>query len=212
MRHQKRLKAALQLVTVLVGGSGLTGCEPSLSDQLMNQAPQVPGQSGRVTNTVEMSGSVVSQVNAADSMSWVYVQLSSGKEVMPLDPQSSTEWDLALQRYQIKVNGGINGKGGVEVALVTGTAFSALTTAPASGYVTDQADSADEDPDPDYAFTQRGTWYSYNVMTHVLTAKDQVYVVRGTTGAYYKLQLTGYYDQAGSSGYPTFRWATVSAP
>ena len=197
----------------LCGGAALQGCDGSLNDQLMATEPQVmAGANGRVTNTLEVGGSVDRQVNASDMTSWVYLQLASGKEVSPTDPQSSTEWDLALLRHQIKVNGGISGRGGVEVALVAGTAFSALTAAPQSGYVTDQVDSTDDDADPDYAFVQRGTWYDYNVMTHVLTPKNQVYVVRATGGAYYKLQMTGYYDMAGSSGYPTFRWATVAAP
>jgi hypothetical protein len=31
-------------------------------------------------------------------------------------------------------------------------------------------------------------------------------------GTYYKLQLAGYYDQAGSAGYPSFRWKATTAP
>jgi hypothetical protein len=213
MRTIQLLKMTTLVQSILVGGCIVaSGCEGNLGEQLRSQDPQVmAGQSGRITNIIEAGGAVVSQINASDSMAWVYVQLSSGKEVMPQDPQNSTDWDLALQRFQIKVNGGISGKGAVEVALVTGTAFPALATAPKSGYVTDQQDSADEDSDPDYAFVQKGTWYNYNAMTHLLTPKDQVYVVRATTGAHYKLQMSGYYDQAGSSGYPAFRWQLLTA-
>lgn len=213
MRPKQLIKMATFVQSILVGGClVVSGCEGNLGDQLRNQDPQVmAGQSGRITNIIEAGGAVVSQINASDSMSWVYVQLSSGKEVMPQDPQNSTDWDLALQRFQIKVNGGISGKGGVEVALVTGITFPALATAPQSGYVTDKQDSADEDSDPDYAFVQQGTWYNYTAMTHLLTPKDQVYVVRATTGAHYKLQMSGYYDQAGSSGYPAFRWQLLAA-
>lgn len=213
MRPKQLLKVTTLVQGILFGGCIVaSGCEGNLGDQLRNQDQQVmAGQSGRITNIIETGGAVVSQINASDSMSWVYIQLSSGKEVMPQDPQNSTDWDLALQRFQIKVNGGISGKGGVEVALVRGTTFPALATAPQSSYVTDQQDSADEDLDPDYAFVQQGTWYSYNAMTHLLTPKDQVYVVRATTGAHYKLQMSGYYDQAGSSGYPAFRWQLLAA-
>lgn len=213
MRPKQLLKVTTLVQGILFGGCIVaSGCEGNLGDQLRNQDQQVmAGQSGRITNIIETGGAVVSQINASDSMSWVYIQLSSGKEVMPQDPQNSTDWDLALQRFQIKVNGGISGKGGVEVALVRGTTFPALATAPQSSYVTDQQDSADEDLDPDYAFVQQGTWYSYNAMTHLLTPKDQVYVVRATTGAHYKLQMSGYYDQAGSSGYPAFRWQLLTA-
>lgn len=204
----------------VVGGLGLlVGCAGDLSEELNKPGtgtetgtPTIPGQSGRVTNTQSTGGVVTSQINAMDQTSWVYFQFAGAKEVMPQDPLSSTDWDVALQRFQIKVNGGISGSGGVEVALATGTQFDALSQAPGSGYVTDQVDGADEDTDPDYAFVQGGTWYNYNVMTHILTPKDQVYVVRATTGKYYKMQITGYYDQAGSSGFPAFRWQSTAAP
>lgn len=214
MRKNQTLTTAIPLMAAMAGWLSLTsGCEGSLSDQLKGQEPAVmTGQNGRITNTLESSGAVVSLVDASDMMSWVYVQLATGTEVKPQDPLHSSDWDLALQRFQIKVNGGINGQGGVEVALVTNTAFPALTTAPKTGYVTDQTDSADEDTEPDYAFLQTGTWYNYNPMNHVLTPKEQVYVVRSATGSYYKIQMTGYYDQAGSSGFPAFRWQPVTAP
>lgn len=214
MQQKQRLDTLAPFMMFLAGFCVIgSGCDGNLSEQLINQDPPgIGGQSGRITNMIESSGAVLSQVNASDAMSWIYIQLASGKEVMPHDPQSSTDWDLALQRYQIKVNGGISGTGGVEVALVTGTPFSTLTAAPQSGYVTDQPDSADEDQVPDYAFLQRIPWYSYNPTTHLLTPNEQVYVIRSVTGIYYKLQMIGYYDQAGSSGYPTFRWQRVNTP
>lgn len=197
----------------------LVGCAGDLSEELdkpgngtQTGTPIIPGQSGRVTNTQGTGGVVTSQINAMDQTSWVYFQFAGAKEVMPQDPLNSTDWDVALLRFQLKVNGGISGRGGVEVALATGTLFAALSQAPSSGYVTDQVDGADEDADPDYAFVQGGTWYNYNAMTHILTPKEQVYVVRATTGKYYKMQITGYYDQAGSSGFPAFRWQPTPAP
>lgn len=204
----------------VVGSIGmLVGCAGDLSEELNNPGngtetgtPNIPSQSGRVTNTQGTGGIVTSQINAMDQTSWVYFQFAGAKEVMPQDPQNSADWDVALLRFQIKVNGGISGSGGVEVALAPGAAFDALPQAPRGGYVTDQVDGADEDTDPDYAFVQGGTWYNYNVMTHILTPKDQVYVVRAATGKYYKMQLTGYYDQAGSSGFPAFRWQSTPAP
>lgn len=207
-------RSALRLSGLVLGCVGsLVGCEGDLSTQLQQQDPQVmAGTSGRISNTLEAGGSVVSRVNASDATAWVYVQMQTGKEVTPQDPLHSTDWDIALQRFQIKVNGGVSGQGSVAVALLTGTPFASLSIAPKDGYVTDLPDSADDGTEPDYAFTQGGTWYDYNMTTHVLSAKDQVYVVRSSAGAYYKLQFTGYYDQAGSSGYPTFRWQSVAAP
>lgn len=195
------------LVTLAcLGGSG---CEGDLSRQLAT--PEVPEQGGHIKTTGEPGGSLFSRVDASSMTSWIYLRLASGDEVTPPDPQSSADWDLGLQRFQLKVNGGVSGKAGVAVALVVGTPFDSITVAPSSGYVTDEP-PAGTDPEPRYAFTQRGTWYDYDQNTHILTPKEQVYVVHATTGAYYKLQLTGYYDAAGSSGYPTLRWQSLMSP
>lgn len=187
-----------------------SGCGEDLSSELNKNDPPL-GQVGRITNSEAPNGSISTKVDATDAMSWVYIQLATGKEVTPQAPQNSTEWDLALLRYNVKINGGVSGSGGAMVSVVTGSSFDAVEQAPQSGYVTDQPDSADDDMDPDYGFNQLGPWYSYNVMTHILTPKDQVYVVRAPSGVHYKVQLTGYYDTAGSSGFPTFRWKALAS-
>lgn len=206
MRTSSRSIGYALMAMSCLGGSG---CEGDLSRQLAT--PEMPQESGHIKNTVEAGGSISSSVDASSMTSWIYLQLASGKESTPQDPQSSAEWDLGLQRFQLKVNGGVSGKAGVEVALLVGTPFDSITVAPSSGYVTDEP-PAGTDPEPRYAFTQRGTWYEYDPNTHILTPKEQVYVVHSTTGAYYKLQITSYYDAAGSSGYPTLRWKSLMSP
>ena len=53
-------------------------------------------------------------------------------------------------------------------------------------------------------------WYDYNSSTHVLTAKDDVYLIRSSDGgSIYKIQMTDYYSESGTSGYPTFRWESL---
>jgi hypothetical protein len=198
------------LCAALLGVLG-SGCGEDLSSELNKNDPPI-GQLGRITNSQAPGDSISTKVDATDAMSWVYFQLSSGKEVTPQSPQNSTDWDVALLRYHVKVNGGVSGSGGAMVGLIGGTSFDAIAQAPADGYVTDKPDGADDDQDPDYGFAQLGPWYNYNVMTHMLTPKDQVYVVRAPSGAHYKVQLTGYYDTAGSAGFPTFRWKEIASP
>lgn len=197
------------LCAALCGVLG-SGCGEDLSSEL-NKNDTPIGQMGRITNSEAPNGSISTKVDATDAMSWVYFHLASGKEVTPQTPQNSTDWDLALQRYHVKINGGVSGSGGAMVGVVTGSSFDAIEQAPPTGYVTDQPDSADDDMDPDYGFAQLGPWYNYNVMTHLLTPKDQVYVVRAPSGVHYKVQLTAYYDTAGSSGFPTFRWKALAS-
>jgi len=204
-------RTKIQYLCAALLGALSSGCGEDLSSELNKNDPPI-GQMGRITNSQAPGDSISTKVDATDMMSWVYFHLASGTEVTPQSPQNTTEWDLALLRYHVKVNGGVSGSGGAMVAMISGTAFDAIEQAPAAGYVTDKADGADDDQDPDYGFAQLGPWYNYNVMTHLLTPKDQVYVVRTPSGVHYKLQLTGYYDNAGSAGFPTFRWKEIAAP
>jgi hypothetical protein len=49
-----------------------------------------------------------------------------------------------------------------------------------------------------------GEWYDYDYVTHTVTPKDQVYVLRTSDGLTSKLQLQVYDD-----GTHTVRWGTV---
>lgn len=202
-----------RVAPVLVAALALGGCADDLRDENMQQPDLGTAPTSRVKVTDE-GGVRRAEVNATAMDQWVYLRLDTGAEVTVSDAQApaSREWDVALKRYYIKTNGGVSGGCGSEVAIQTGTDFAALTKAPASGYISDQADSADDGTEPDYALNQGMGWYDYNVMTHALTPRAQVYVVKACTGGYVKLQMMGYYDGAGSSGYPSFRVASVGAP
>src|SRR5689334_20259779 len=135
-RTSSHASAAAALGFLLLGGCG------ELSDELpKNQAPL--GQHGRITNTQESAGTIATQVNATDAMAWVYFQFATGTEVTPQNPQNSTEWDLAVQRFQIKINGGMSGSAGAEATVVEGVTYDGMTQAPQASYLTDQPDSAD---------------------------------------------------------------------
>lgn len=149
-------------------------------------------------------------VTATEASAWVYFSFATNAEVTPADPATDTTWTLAFQRFMIKTNGGINGKGGVEVAILDGKTFDEVTKAPATGYVSDQADGADEDTEPDWVFNLQQTWYEYDPSTHTLAARKRVYVFK-TSAGYYKLSMTSFYKEK-ASGYPTFQWAKINPP
>jgi hypothetical protein len=50
-------------------------------------------------------------------------------------------------------------------------------------------------------------WYAYDVVTHVLSPKARVFVLRTSAGGFVKLAIDDYYDGAGGSGHPTLRYA-----
>jgi len=132
------------------------------------------------------------EIDATDSTAWVHYAFEGGL-VSPSDP-----WTLAFQRYTVKVDGGSSGDGGVEVAVLDGADFDALTEAPDSGWTTDAETGLVFD-----------SWYDYDGTTHVLTAADQVFVVREGDGDTFKLEFLDYYDDAGNAGHPSFRWAAL---
>lgn len=164
----------------------------------------VPVGGPHVVHTVEGHG-YRAAVNAQDYVAWVYVDLDTGLEVIPVDAANDNAWDVAFRRSNIAVNGGVTGSGDVEVAVLA-TPFDDVTSAPAGGYVTDVADGDDDDTLPDYVFR---AWYDYDTTTHVLTPADHTYVVHTTAGAFVKLRMTAYYDAVGTSGSPSFRWVAL---
>jgi hypothetical protein len=165
-------------------------------------------QSEHVKTQRQLDGSFAGEVNATDLQSWVYFSLQSQQEVTPDGPERSPSWDLGFQRSNVKVNSGTSGAGSVLVAVASGS-FESVTRAPADGYIADAAD-LDQDGSPDYAFGAGDGWYSYDPATHVLTARDTVFVVKTPSGNY-KLQFSSYYDAAGTPGMLQFRWASLGA-
>ena len=142
------------------------------------------------------------EVDSSDSTIWVYFSLDSGTVVAPGTPEDSTDWDLKFQRYTIGINGGVNGTAGVQVMIQEGTydTYSDISSLPADGvWITDEED-ANADGSPEYAFA---SWYDYDISTHSLSPKNQVYFIQNTTGTY-KLRIVDYYNDVGESGFVSF--------
>lgn len=134
----------------------------------------------------------------------IVLNAAAGGTRVDLNAGSTTttdaSWDLQLQGFTVRVNGGISGpgKGG---AATTATAFADLTTAVtnASAYRIDT-----------YAGvfgTQR--YYRYNIAgdNRISPTFDVYFIRRGETT--YKLQITSYYNETGTARHITFRWAEL---
>lgn len=183
-------------------------CAGDLDDELGGDAVAPPAE-GRVgphtVNEPREGGGQLTTVDASDEVSWVYFDLETGAEIEVDDPAEDLQWDLAFRRFHIATNGGVSGSAGSEVALLS-QAFDEVTETPNTGFIVDEADGDDENEDPDYAFRD---WYDYNFMTHVLTPQAQTYVVLTGSGNVFKVALERYYDEAGTSGFPTVAWAAL---
>jgi hypothetical protein len=194
----------LSLATVLLP----LACAGDLDDEFGGDAVAPPAE-GRVgahtTSQPRDGGGQLTTIDASDEVSWVYFDLETGTELELEDPTEDLRWDLAFRRFHIATNGGVSGNAGSEVALLS-ERFDEVSAVPDTGFVMDEADGEDENEDPDYAFRE---WYDYNAMTHVLTPHPQTYVVRTGAGNVFKVALERYYDDAGTSGFPTLAWGVL---
>ncbi|WP_417559024.1 HmuY family protein [Mesoflavibacter zeaxanthinifaciens] len=118
-------------------------------------------------------------------------------------------WDLAFRGTTIIVNGGVKvglsdepSRTGIgALSMFTGT-FAEIRTAPNDSELNqDQADTL---------ALPKGTWYSYNGQTHLISpVAGKVLVVRTHKGHYAKLEILSYYkdqDAAKDSRYYSFNY------
>lgn len=223
MRLYKKIKLmAVRFFVVLTFSLGFASCVNSLNPWGKRQDPgedgaamllmlgiRVPDDLNSNGCNTELSGNTRrTVVKAVSGVNWTYCDLGSLSTVNA----ASTVWDLRFQRFRISTNSGTawSGSGG---SCDTGSDDFAGVKSVTCTIAIDQRVSAESggasgssavEWDGAAALVQ---WYDYNSDTHVLTAKDRVYIIRANDGtAHYKLQMTDYYDQAGTSGYPTFRW------
>lgn len=174
---------------------------------------QTPPPGERITHEAQADGSTISKINAADTEAWIYLDLETQKEVVIDSPASSAAWDLAFQRFKVKLNGGDSGGQDVAAAKLDGVTFDSVTTAPSDGFVLDAPDGPDDGTIADYAITygpssETGPW-AYNPETHQLSDSGVIWIIRSVEGGFYKLQFVDYYDDAGSPGHVKLRWAKL---
>jgi len=210
------------VVGVLVASISLAACAPDLGDTLGDGSEGGSlGESGetadggsddgggpQIQHEDEGGGVTRTVVDATNEDAWVYLDLESGQQLELADGSESDAWDLGFRRFDIAIDGGISGPGGMEAVALEGAAFADVTEVPTEGWLTDAVDGDDENEDPDLALAG---WYAYDFMTHVLTPHPLVYVVRTVEGNAFKLEILDYYDDAGTSGFFTIRWAAITA-
>lgn len=124
-----------------------------------------------------------------------YVDLAAGTTTT-----SATDWDLRLEGFTIRINGGVSGPGQAGAA-VSATPFATTTTA-----VT-QANAYRTDVYAGVFGTSR--YYRYNLAgDHRISPTFDVYLLR-RGNAVYKLQVIGYYSETGTARHITFRWQRI---
>ncbi|MEM1007655.1 MAG: HmuY family protein [Myxococcota bacterium] len=204
MFEQEAGKFVLWCLFLCCGLFGMLACAPSLVNP--DQKPddlKLKTIPGKVLAVAEVDGFTQMRVNASNQEQWVYVDVVQ-KKVLPVEKaENDRRWHLGFRRYFIKTNSGSSGSGEVRVALIQDRDFAAFQEPPQSGFATDQAGGKPEEPQS--VFRAQGEWYYYDLWKHVLTPRPEFFYVVQIGKVVYKMQMLGYYDENGNSGFPSFR-------
>jgi hypothetical protein len=199
------------------GPDAAAGCVPT--DVLdVDWRPIASVSAGAVTATPgkDRTDAVIDATSAdvPEDNPYLYLDLASGAkvEIDDVAALTSSDWDLAFERSSIRANGGDSGPGNVAVAKVGG-AFEDVTAAPKDGeFATDDWVSDDcqyQSIPGGEPLTAIGEWYEYNLMTHELTPKEEVYVVRAHGGDLFKVTIGTWYGGEGVPATFEVAWAPL---
>jgi hypothetical protein len=127
----------------------------------------------------------------------VYVDLVDGVV------SDGADWDLRLEGYDIRLNGGVSGSGNGAAAL-SDTSFEEV---PDAGAIDSRAFASDQFG----GVFEAKPWYRYNLEgNHQIWPTYNVYLIR-TGGEVYKIQVTSYYRASdGEDRHVSFRYAPLS--
>jgi hypothetical protein len=141
------------------------------------------------------------------SRNFVYFSFVDGGKTVPVEPKKD-KWDIVFTQYTTTlytsenvptpyfVRGGLSNPNGVEVALDSLTGYENITIADISTLsFSSKADAIGYD------------WKAVKIqdVTASYSIRDNyTYLLKGVTGDYYKFRFRGFYNDAGSPGYPRF--------
>ena len=151
-------------------------------------------------------------VDATKYDKWVYVSFVQGKVVEIADYQNDLSWDMALHRYDVRLNGGAGGKGQGAALETTATELGALTIIPASGYVVDVMDSIMLSMPPTYDYQpinhEASKWMALNTssMPPAYELSNKVYVFKTAEGKHVKIKFIDYINAEDVKGHIKFSY------
>lgn len=105
----------------------------------------------------------------------------------------SGSWDIAFRRNHVITAPGV---GAIDLGSVR---FDSVGAVPVEGYV--ETAFARDSTNPAI-----GKWYTYSMLSHLLTTKHHVYALRTAAGRFVKLELLAYYCQEVGAACYTMRY------
>jgi len=181
--------------------------------------------------TTALAGSAYeTTIDATCETAWAYFDFNTRAVLTVTNPTTDTTWELGLQRFKIKINGGVSGAGGATLVPILSDNFDARANAPGT-FLPALTDQNDPNGDPNsacrpagvlYAFLDTSAtpqnsaaanacWFAYNTFgTHTLDPRDIGYVLKTSSPTkYYKIRVLSYYSSTGTSGMIKFKWAEI---
>ena len=213
MSPRTSLLASLVASQAMLGTIGTIGCGTDIDKP--DGGPMVDEG---LTTTDNGDGTFTAEIDATSETDWIYMNIQTGKQVMPETPESSPDWDIAFQRFKVKTNSGISGSGDACAYRLPNTTFDEVTGIPAGDCLVDEADGDDVGEIDDFAVsslgdrndTETGPW-GYNPIEHEVLPIDDSFVVKVNGGdAHYKLSFLEYYNEGGDAGFIVMRYAPVT--
>jgi hypothetical protein len=178
--------------------------------KLLDDSPKI------ISTVQESPGVFITQLRSISYDLWTDVNLSSQSL-----RSGSGVFDIGFQRYKVRSNSGVtnpSGLGGVCKSNTSSFPASAISAATinCTTYVADVAGQAEVVGGGGASFNGsqvmtdlNNGWFIYNIPS--LTPNFTVFVVKSGDGAkYYAIQVIDYYSEAGTSGYPKFRWREIN--
>jgi hypothetical protein len=154
------------------------------------------------------------EINSTGSTVWKYFSFAKNDTVTVNDPATSSDWDLAFQRYRVRTNGGLsgNGMGSAAYSYKKGqSGFDDLKVVPdTTTFVTDVSISiAVQQGYATYIVNPAlYTWFTleFTAQGTQIVPSDDVNLVKTSTGKYAKVWFKSYYSATNQSGYVSFQY------
>ncbi|HAY3553022.1 HmuY family protein [Elizabethkingia meningoseptica] len=168
--------------STVIGLLALASC--SSNDRGSEPAPVNPSASVKTQE--------VKDVDATDRAKYTLYSLRENK-VIAATEQDTDKWDIGFSGTTIIINGGSVRKGKGAAAIIKGTSFDAVKTAPEDAMF--KVDNGIKNPDLAIETGSTKGWYTY-ADTRVTPIAGNIIVIKTGDSKYAKIQITSYYKGA----------------
>ena len=147
---------------------------------------------------------------------WIYFSLKEGRELASVTEENHMEnldWDIAFNRYNIRTNGGLSGKGQGGALDTESKDMESVKAVPEKEFILDEKAMITE------SFTGSGVTECESTLNPCLaeaikfqgpppsyTPNNHIYIIKTADGKYAKIKVLGFHNNEGKSGFISFEY------